>query len=351
MTSLENGGIPMAKRCCSSRNPAFIAQGTLVLILPWVSGPARGNPLQTDAASESSPHGAQESQAEWLKTDFGPMFDAQQWEFLGCGWTHDPQATPPALRLARKESDYSPPHRSPTHLALWRQSVEGSFEMTVDVISTHDDYGHRDVCFFLGWQDPAHFYYIHLAKQTDPHANQIFIVDGADRKAISLETSDGTPWDEAMHSVRIRRDIDTGEIAVWFDNSEKPVMRAVDKTFLSGRIGLGSFDDTADFYRLEVVAVDPEEPKESKRPRSFVRPSLWFEASSGIGQEEKDLPIHPQNPAVRAPLSAAIFLPSIALHNVPRPSRPIRRNERHLPAAGVLPQIRGCREADTRGVD
>jgi hypothetical protein len=199
----------------------------------------------------------QEPPAELLQTDFGPSFDAQQWEFLGGGWTHEPQGTPPALRLTRKVSDYQPPHRSPTHLALWRQAVEGSFEMIIDVTSTHEDYGHRDVCFFLGWQDPAHFYYVHLAKKTDPHANQIFIVHGADRKAISLETSEGTPWDEAMHSIRVRRDIDTGEIAVWLDNSEKPVMRAVDKTFLNGRIGLGSFDDTADFYRLEVVAVDP----------------------------------------------------------------------------------------------
>jgi hypothetical protein len=145
---------------------------------------------------------------------------------------------------------------SPTHVALWRQSVDGSFEMNVEVISTHEDYGHRDVCFFLGWQDPAHFYYVHLAKETDPHANQIFIVDGADRKAISLETSVGTPWDSAIHRIRIRRDAETGEIPVWFDDSEKPVMRAVDKTFVSGRIGLGSFDDTADFFQLEVIAAD-----------------------------------------------------------------------------------------------
>lgn len=247
----------MAKRSCTGRNSAFIAQVTFVLVLPWVTGPATGNQDRFGAAGESSVPGAQENHTQWLTTDFGPTFDAQQWEFLGGGWTHDPLATPPALRLARKQSDYSPPHRSPTHLALWRQSVEGSFEMTVDVISTHDDYGHRDVCFFLGWQDPAHFYYIHLAKQTDPHANQIFIVDGADRKAISIETSEGTPWDGAMHKVRIRHDVESGEISVWFDDAEKPVMRAVDKTFPTGRIGVGSFDDTADFFRLEVIAADP----------------------------------------------------------------------------------------------
>ncbi len=36
----------------------------------------------------------------------------------------------------------------------------------------------------------------------------------------------------------------TGSIEVFFDNMDKPIMRAQDKTFLSGGIGFGSFDDT-----------------------------------------------------------------------------------------------------------
>ena len=152
----------------------------------------------------------------------------------------------------KKRSDYQPPHRSPLNMSLVKDIEVTDFEMTVRVLSTHEDYGHRDVCLFFGYQDPSRFYYVHLGKETDDHANQVFIVNDAPRVKISTMTTAGTNWDSSWHTVRITRNTRNGEIAVYYDNMKKPVMTAVDKTFQWGRVGVGSFDDTGDWddFRL-----------------------------------------------------------------------------------------------------
>jgi hypothetical protein len=146
-----------------------------------------------------------------------------------------------------KQSQYEPPHRSPYNISLLKDVRVGDFELNVKVLSTHEDYGHRDVCLVFGYQDPAHYYYVHLGKQADDHANQIFIVNDAPRTKISLTSTEGTPWDDKWHNVRIVRRADEGTIEVYFDDMTKPAMTAKDKTFASGQVGLGSFDDTSDW--------------------------------------------------------------------------------------------------------
>jgi hypothetical protein len=151
-----------------------------------------------------------------------------------------------------KAGTYQPPHRSPHHISLVNDLKLTSFQIDVDVQSTHPDYGHRDACLFFGYQNPAHFYYVHLGQKTDDHANQIFIVNGADRTKISTKTTPGTPWDNKWHHVRIVRHTESGTIRIFFDDMETPVMEATDKHFVWGQIGLGSFDDTADWDNLVV---------------------------------------------------------------------------------------------------
>jgi len=131
--------------------------------------------------------------------------------------------------------------------------------LDVKVLSTTRDYGHRDLCLFFGYQDPAHFYYVHLGKKTDDHANQIFIVNEAARTKISTRTTPGTDWDERWHHIRVVRHAEEGTIKVYFDDLEEPVMTAKDDTFQWGRVGLGSFDDTGDFdeFVLRGNVVDP----------------------------------------------------------------------------------------------
>ena len=165
------------------------------------------------------------------------------------------------LSLYKKQSSYKPKVRSPLHIAMLKESNVGSFQMDVKVLSTHPDYGHRDVCFFFGHQSSTEFYYVHLGKKMDPHANQIFIVDNAARKKISTKTTEGTNWDEEWHHVRIRRDVKSGLIEVFFDEMDDPVMVAKDKTFTWGKMGLGSFDDTADFAELKITGQTIKNPQ------------------------------------------------------------------------------------------
>jgi hypothetical protein len=146
-----------------------------------------------------------------------------------------------------KQSKYEPPYRSPFNLSLLKDLSVSDFVLEAKLQSTVKDYPHRDMCLAFGYQDPAHFYYVHLGKKTDDHANQIFIVNGAPRTKISTRTTPGTNWDDGWHRVKIVRTVADGAIAVYYDDMKTPIMTATDKTFLWGRVGIGSFDDTGNW--------------------------------------------------------------------------------------------------------
>src|SRR3984893_14430006 len=110
------------------------------------------------------------------------------------------------------------------------------------------------MCLFFGYQDPAHFYYVHIAKKADDHANQIFIVNGAERKKISTKSTAGTPWDDKWHDVKIVRK-GRGAIEIFFDDMKPPIMTAEDKTFTWGQVGLGSFDDSGNWAEVRVHGI------------------------------------------------------------------------------------------------
>lgn len=151
-----------------------------------------------------------------------------------------------------QKSDFKPKVRSPFNRALLKDVDVANFVIDVKLQSTHPDYGHRDMCLFFGYQDDSHLYYVHLGKKMDPHANNIFIVNGEPRKSISITTTPGTNWDDEWHHARVVRNVKTGSIEVYFDDMQKPVMTAEDTTFGHGRVGIGTFDDTGNFddFRL-----------------------------------------------------------------------------------------------------
>jgi hypothetical protein len=154
-----------------------------------------------------------------------------------------------------RQSKYKPPHRSPFNMALLKDINVSDFVFEARLQSTGKDAPHRDMCLFFGYQDPAHLYYVHIAKRTDDHANQIFIVNGADRKKISTTTTKGTPWDDGWHRVKIVRTVADGKIEVYFDDMNKPIMTATDKTFTWGRVGIGSFDDSGNWTDISLRGV------------------------------------------------------------------------------------------------
>lgn len=150
------------------------------------------------------------------------------------------------------------PVRSPFNRNILKDVKVSDFQLDVDFQTTARDYPHRSLCLFFGYQDPAHMYYVHFGQKTDDHANQIFIVNEKDRVKISTKTTAGTPWNDEWHHARILRTVADGKIEVYFDDMTTPVMTAVDKTFTSGQIGIGSFDDTGRFDNLVLRGIRAE---------------------------------------------------------------------------------------------
>lgn len=135
-------------------------------------------------------------------------------------------------------------------------SLSYSAEVRIDEPVTRND---RDVILVWNYQSPTRFYYAHLSQDNTiyPH-NGIFVVDDADRLRIDDQWNgtvgappaiDDTDW----HDVRLDYDAGTGEIAVYVDGGDEPLMTATDTTFSGGRIGFGSFDNYGRARHVRVV--------------------------------------------------------------------------------------------------
>lgn len=171
-------------------------------------------------------------------------------------WSVDKQEDGNHVLHLHGKSNYQPPHRSPHSITLLKDTVVGSFELTARVRTLQTTRGHRDMCIFFNFQDPAHFYYVHLGEKPDPHSSQIFIVDEAPRTKITETPDVGVPWENGRwHDVKVVRDVESGLIAVYFDDMKTPQKVAHDKTFTWGAIGLGSFDDLGLWDDLELRGV------------------------------------------------------------------------------------------------
>ena len=226
-------------------------------------------PIGCNAQDDGAPGKAKESAASEIPLVYSTDFEEtiEEWELVDDGWSHKTNEDgTKVLSLHKKKSNYKPEFRSPFHQAVLRDVEVTDFQLDCRVLSTHEDYPHRDAILIFGYQSPSQFYYVHIGKVTDKHCNQIFIVNNAARTKITVETTEGTPWDDEWHNVRVNRNVESGEIKIYFDDMETPIMTAVDKTFAFGRIGLGSFDDTADFDDVVlhgVLKVEEEPADES----------------------------------------------------------------------------------------
>jgi hypothetical protein len=147
------------------------------------------------------------------------------------------------------------PIRRPAGLAILKSAPLGHVTVEAEVRSDQPvDLLVRDVNLVVGWQSSTRFYYIHLAGRTDEVHNGIFLVNDADRKRLDQPTSVPQLRDQAWHRVRVERDPASGRIAVFVDGGATPVLEAIDRTLAAGRIGVGSFDETAEFRNITVTA-------------------------------------------------------------------------------------------------
>lgn len=157
---------------------------------------------------------------------------------------------------------YQPPLRSPRNVAVIAPKKFGSFVLDVEMLSTGRDVPHRDMCIFWGMTDPSTFYYVHISRDADNVAHQIYLLNNEPRQVITGHRNDGVPWrDDQWHHVRLVRDVEQGVIRVYFDDMATPIMTANDKTLGEGYIGLGSFDDAGGFTNIRIRARQSREER------------------------------------------------------------------------------------------
>jgi hypothetical protein len=174
-------------------------------------------------------------------------------------WTLDGNGTwaiKDGLLLLEKAGVPGGPIRRPGALAILQTPALADATLEAEIRSdAPEDVIHRDILLVAGWQSPTRLYYAHLSAVRDGVHNGIFIVDGADRKRIDDESQRPALKDKAWHKVRLVRTAATGRIDVFVDGETSPIMTATDKTIPAGRLGLGSFDDTAAFRAIRVHGV------------------------------------------------------------------------------------------------
>jgi hypothetical protein len=141
--------------------------------------------------------------------------------------------------------------RAPTSWSILPGHDVTSFVLTGRLkCKTERSNPHRDMCVFFHFQDPTHFYYVHFSASSDGLHNIIGLVNGTDRVKINSEPPGESVFrltDENWNSFKVSHDAGTGEIKVYLDDMDTPILTGCDLTLTHGSVGIGSFDDTGYF--------------------------------------------------------------------------------------------------------
>jgi hypothetical protein len=156
----------------------------------------------------------------------------------------------PVLHLLSPRGPLPGPRR-PIQFALAETPDFGTVTMDLDVRPL----GHSLILVFA-YRDAAHFDYAHLS--TDPATkehvhNGVFHVYGGERVRISSETGRSAfPATNRWYHVHLAHDGSTGSVNVAVDGQPIPALNAIDVSLPSGRVGIGSFDETGDFKNVKI---------------------------------------------------------------------------------------------------
>jgi hypothetical protein len=148
-------------------------------------------------------------------------------------------------------------YRSPFSQAIVKSLQVASFVMDAELLQTSPDGdAHRDMVLIWNFVSPNQFYYAHISTAHDDVAHNILIVNNADRKAISTSATAGYAWGrDVWKRFRLVRDVADGSMNIYDrDGVAMPILSASDKTFTSGYVGFGSFDNTGKVRNVKVWA-------------------------------------------------------------------------------------------------
>lgn len=174
-----------------------------------------------------------------------------QWTVpVAADWNVQTKDSVPVLHLSVPRPQQQP--RRPKQFAL----AETPNWKTVTVsLEAKAPEGHFIVVY--AYRDESHFNYAHLSIDTGVKQsvhNGIFHVYGGDRVRISSEAGPAAlPMKDTWVKVQLTHDAKTGIVGVTVDGKPLPAFEAVDLSLGPGRIGLGSFFNTAQFRNVKIT--------------------------------------------------------------------------------------------------
>ena len=166
-------------------------------------------------------------------------------------WKTTTEGGAPVLELARERGPL-PGARRPIQFALADTPPFHKVAVELDARPLG-----KSIMIVFAYRDAAHFDYAHLsidAATKEAHHNGIFHVYDGERVRISPEN--GPPaFGASGHWYHARLDWDggTGAVSVKVGGKEIPALHAVDLSLREGKVGIGSFDETADFKNVRIV--------------------------------------------------------------------------------------------------
>lgn len=117
----------------------------------------------------------------------------------------------------------------------------------------------RSLIFVFAYCDPAHFDYVHLSidrATQQPVHNGVFHVYGGERVRISSQAGPPAfPQTNHWYHIRMTHDGRSGSVDVTVDGQSIPALHAIDLSLRSGKVGIGSFDETGDFKNVKIEGV------------------------------------------------------------------------------------------------
>ncbi|MBM3784429.1 MAG: DUF1080 domain-containing protein [Acidobacteria bacterium] len=154
------------------------------------------------------------------------------------------------LQLLVKRPQEKP--RRPKQFAILEDGPYTAFTLEVDV--KRDE---KSLILVYAYQDDNHFDYVHLSVD-DPAKvavhNGVFHVYGGDRVRISPpEGGPGALPTTEWTRVKMTWDGKTGEVICSANGKTTGALRGIDLSLKHGKIGLGSFFETAQFRNLKIT--------------------------------------------------------------------------------------------------
>lgn len=178
------------------------------------------------------------------------VFDRQWSVRVADDWKTEQAEGATVLRLATNRGPLPGPRR-PIQFALTDVPAYEVLTVEADVQPLT-----RSLILVFGYRDEAHFDYAHLSTDTgtkQPVHNGVFHVYGGERVRISNEAGPATFASlNRWYHVVLTHNSRTGEVTVTAEGTPVAALHAFDLSLGAGKVGIGSFDETALFKNVKI---------------------------------------------------------------------------------------------------